>query len=111
MAFVILAGLALVIPNLGAAAFQRFFLDSILIEGHRDWLRPLLLAIAATAVMRLAAAGLQQVYLMRLEIRLMLGRVAGLHAARPAAAGGFFQRRFTGDIVTPGPPDGAGGRS
>ena len=100
MAFVILAGLALVIPNLGAAAFQQFFLDSILIEGHRDWLRPLLLAIAAMAVMRLAASGLQLVYLMRLEVRLMLAESLGFmrHALRLPVT--FFQRRFTGDIVT-----------
>ena len=34
LAFVILAGLALVIPDLAAAAFQRVFVDGILIEGH-----------------------------------------------------------------------------
>ena len=96
----ILAGLALVIPNLAAAAFLRLFIDGILVEGHRDWLRPLLLAIAGTAVMRLAAAGLQQVYLTRLEIRLMLGESLGFirHALGLPVA--FFQRRFTGDIVT-----------
>jgi NHLM bacteriocin system ABC transporter peptidase/ATP-binding protein/NHLM bacteriocin system ABC transporter ATP-binding protein len=100
MAFVILAGLALVIPNLTAAAFQRVFFDSILVEGHREWLRPLLLAIGAMAVMRLAAAGLQQVYLTRLEVRLMLTESLGFmrHALRLPVA--FFQRRFTGDIVT-----------
>ncbi len=100
MAFVVLAGLALVIPNLAAAAFQRLFFDGILVEGHREWLRPLLLAIAATAVMRLAAAGLQQVYLTRLEIRLMLAESLGFmrHALRLPVA--FFQLRFTGDIVT-----------
>jgi NHLM bacteriocin system ABC transporter peptidase/ATP-binding protein/NHLM bacteriocin system ABC transporter ATP-binding protein len=100
MAFVVLAGLALVIPNLAAAAFQRLFFDGILVEGHREWLRPLLLAIGATAVMRLAAAGLQQVYLTRLEIRLMLAESLSFmrHALRLPVA--FFQLRFTGDIVT-----------
>ena len=55
LVFVILAGLALVIPNLVAAAFQRVFIDEILIEGHHDWLKPLLLAMAADG--RVAAGG------------------------------------------------------
>ena len=61
--------------------------------------------------MRLAAAGLQQVYLTRLEIRLTLAESLGFmrHALRLPVV--FFQRRFTGDIVTPGLADGAGGRT
>ena len=95
----VLAGLALVIPNLAAAALQRVFIDGILVEGHLDWLRPLLFAVAATALMRLAAAGLQQVYLTRLEVRLTLAESLGFlrHALQLPVA--FFQRRFTGDIV------------
>ena len=51
-------------------------------------------------LMRLAAAGLQQVYLTRLEVRLTLGESLGFlrHVLRLPVA--FFQRRFTGDIVT-----------
>ncbi len=96
----ILAGLALAIPDLAAAAFQRVYIDGILIEGHLDWLRPLLIAVGATALMRLAAAGLQQVYLTRLEIRLTLAESLGFlrHALQLPVV--FFQRRFTGDIVT-----------
>ena len=52
----ILAGLALVIPNLVTAAFQRVFVDEILVQGHHDWLRPLLMAMVLTAMLRLAAA-------------------------------------------------------
>jgi NHLM bacteriocin system ABC transporter ATP-binding protein/NHLM bacteriocin system ABC transporter peptidase/ATP-binding protein len=98
--FVILAGLALVIPNLVSAAFQRVFIDEILVEGHHDWLRPLLLAIALTALLRLAASGLQQVYLTRLEVRLTLGESLKFlgHVLRLPVA--FFQHRFTGDLVT-----------
>ena len=100
MAFVILAGLALAIPELAAAALQRVYVDGVLIEGHVGWLRPLLIAVAATAVIRLAAAGLQQFHLTRLEIRLTLSESLGFirHALQLPVA--FFQRRFTGDIVT-----------
>src|SRR5262249_5269435 len=100
LAFVVLAGLALVIPDLLAAAFQRVFLDEILVAGHHDWLKPMLLAVAATALVRLAAAGIQQLHLTRLEIRLTLSESLGFlrHALR--LPGSFFQRRFTGDLVT-----------
>jgi NHLM bacteriocin system ABC transporter peptidase/ATP-binding protein/NHLM bacteriocin system ABC transporter ATP-binding protein len=99
LVFVILAGLALVIPNLAAAAFQRVFVDEILVEGHRDWLRPLLLAMALTAALRLAAAALEQTYLTRLEVRLALDEAVKFmsHILRFPVT--FFQQRFTGDLV------------
>ena len=61
--------------------------------------------------MRLAAAGLQQVYLTRLEVRLTLAESLGFiwHVLRLPVA--FFQRRFTGDIVSRASADGAGGPS
>jgi NHLM bacteriocin system ABC transporter peptidase/ATP-binding protein/NHLM bacteriocin system ABC transporter ATP-binding protein len=99
LVFVVLAGLALVIPNLVSAGFQRVFVDDILVEGRHGWLKPLLWAMALTAIIRLAAAGLQQVYLMRLELRLMLGESVQFlwHVLRLPLA--FFQHRFTGDLV------------
>jgi NHLM bacteriocin system ABC transporter peptidase/ATP-binding protein/NHLM bacteriocin system ABC transporter ATP-binding protein len=100
LGFVILAGLALAIPDLAAAALQRVYIDGVLIEGHVDWLRPLLIAVGATALMRLAASGLQQVHLTRLEVRLTLAESLGFlrHALQLPVV--FFQRRYTGDIVT-----------
>jgi NHLM bacteriocin system ABC transporter peptidase/ATP-binding protein/NHLM bacteriocin system ABC transporter ATP-binding protein len=99
LVFVILAGLALVIPNLVSAGFQRVFIDEILVAGHRDWLKPLLLAMGLTALLRLAAAALQQVYLMRLEVRLTLDESLKFlgHMLRLPVT--FFQHRFTGDLV------------
>jgi len=98
--FVLLAGLALVIPNLVSAGFQRVFVDDILVEGHHDWLKPLLWAMGLTAGLRLAAAGLQQVYLTRLELRLMLTESVQFlwHVLRLPLA--FSQHRFTGDLVS-----------
>jgi NHLM bacteriocin system ABC transporter peptidase/ATP-binding protein/NHLM bacteriocin system ABC transporter ATP-binding protein len=100
LVFVILAGLALAIPNLVAAAFQRVFVDDILVEGRVEWLKPLLLAMALTAVARLAAAALEQLYLTRLEVRLTLVESIEFiwHVLRLPVA--FFQYRWTGDIVS-----------
>ena len=99
LAFVILAGLALVIPTLVAAAFQRLFIDEIwsraIMPGSSRCSSPW----ASTALVRLAAVGLQQVYLTRLEIRLTLAESVSFlrHVLRLPVA--FFQHRFTGDIV------------
>ncbi len=100
LGFVILAGLALVIPNLVSAAFQRVFMDEILIEGRHQWLKPLLWAMALTAALRLSAAALEQVYLTRLEIRLTLVESIEFiwHVLRLPLS--FFQHRWTGDIVS-----------
>src|SRR5271165_1241166 len=99
LAFVILAGLALVIPTLVAAAFQRLFIDEILVQGRFAWLKPLLFAMGVTALVRLAAVSLQQVYLTRLEIRLALTESVKFfqHVLRLPVT--FFQYRFAGDIV------------
>ena len=99
LAFVILAGLALVIPTLVAAAYQRLFIDEILVQGRFAWLKPLLFAMGVTALVRLAAVSLQQVYLTRLEIRLALTESVKFlqHVLRLPVT--FFQYRFAGDIV------------
>ena len=100
LVFVVLAGLALVIPNLVLAAFQRVFIDEVLIQGHHPWLKPLLGAMAMTVAFRVAAAGLEQVYLTRLEVRLALVESIGFmwHILRLPVT--FFQHRWTGDLVS-----------
>jgi NHLM bacteriocin system ABC transporter peptidase/ATP-binding protein/NHLM bacteriocin system ABC transporter ATP-binding protein len=99
LALVILAGLVLVIPNIVTASFHRFFIDAILVEGHRDWLRPLLWAMGLTAGVRAVATAFQQVYLTRLELKLALGESLKFlwHVLRLPVS--FFQYRYTGDIV------------
>ncbi|MEO1086949.1 MAG: cysteine peptidase family C39 domain-containing protein, partial [Acidobacteriota bacterium] len=42
--FVLLAGLALVVPGLATPVFTRVFIDNVLVRGFHDWLGPLLLA-------------------------------------------------------------------
>ncbi len=98
--FVVLAGLVLVVPDLARAALQRVFIDEILLEGRVSWLRPLLVAMAATALLRLAARALEHVYLTRLELRLALAESLDFvwHVLRLPIS--FFQRRLTGEIVS-----------
>lgn len=70
--FLVLATLGLVAPGMVAPAFQRIFVDNILIGSSRSWLGPLLLAMAATALIRALLTWMQQRALLRLEMRLAL---------------------------------------
>ena len=98
LAFVLLAGLALVIPGLVLPVFSRVFVDSVLLENRRDWLPPLLWGMAAAALMTGALTWIQQIYLLRLETRMAVGASSRFlwHVLRLPSE--FFSQRFAGDI-------------
>jgi NHLM bacteriocin system ABC transporter peptidase/ATP-binding protein len=98
LAFVLLAGLALVIPGMVAPIFSKVFVDNVLLENRREWLRPLLLAMAATALLSGALTWLQQTYLLRLETRMALSSSSRFlwHVLRLPVE--FYNQRFAGDI-------------
>jgi NHLM bacteriocin system ABC transporter peptidase/ATP-binding protein len=98
LAFVLLAGLALVVPALVIPVFSKVFVDRVLLEGRGDWLRPLLLAMAAAALLTGALTWLQQSYLLRLETRMAVAGSSRFlwHVLRLPTE--FFSQRFAGDI-------------
>lgn len=98
LAFVILAGLALVVPGLVVPVFSKVFVDGVLLEGRRDWLPPLLLGMGATALMMGLLTWLQQTYLLRLETRMAVAGSSRFlwHVLRLPTE--FFSQRFAGDI-------------
>jgi NHLM bacteriocin system ABC transporter peptidase/ATP-binding protein len=98
LAFVLLAGLALAIPGLVVPVFSKVFVDSVLLEGRRDWLPPLLLAMGLAAFLTGALTWLQQSYLLRLETRMAVGGSSRFlwHVLRLPME--FFTQRYAGDI-------------
>lgn len=96
--FVLLAGLALVVPGLAVPVFSKVFVDSVLLEGRQDWLRPLLLAMGLTALALGGLTWLQQTYLLRLETRMAVGASSRFlwHVLRLPVE--FFSHRYAGDI-------------
>jgi NHLM bacteriocin system ABC transporter peptidase/ATP-binding protein len=98
LAFVILAGLALVIPGLVVPVFSKVFIDTVLLENRLDWLRPLLLAMAIAALLTGVLTWLQQSYLLRLESKMAVSGSSRFfwHVLRLPIE--FFSQRFTGDI-------------
>jgi NHLM bacteriocin system ABC transporter peptidase/ATP-binding protein len=98
LTYVILTSLLLVIPGLIIPAFSKIFVDEILVQGYTDWIRPLLLAMALSAILRGGLTWIQQAYLLRLETRLALSASGKFfwHVLRLPAE--FFTQRYAGDI-------------
>jgi NHLM bacteriocin system ABC transporter peptidase/ATP-binding protein len=98
LVFVLLAGLALAIPGMVVPVFSKVFLDSVLLEGRRDWLPPFLVAMGLAALLLGAFTWLQQSYLLRLETRMAVGGSSRFlwHVLRLPSE--FFSQRFAGDI-------------
>ncbi|MFI4987170.1 MAG: NHLP family bacteriocin export ABC transporter peptidase/permease/ATPase subunit, partial [Alphaproteobacteria bacterium] len=91
---------ALVVPGIVIPAFSRIFVDDILIGGSANWLVPLLIGMAVTALARALITGLQQSLLLRLETKLavtMISRFLWHVLFLPME---FFTQRHAGDIAS-----------
>ena len=96
--YVILVGLALVIPGLVIPVFSKIFVDDILLGGKENWLGPLLAGMALTAVLRGVLTRLQQYYLLRLETKIALSTSAQFLWHVLCLPVEFFTQRYAGDI-------------
>ncbi len=96
--FIVLAGLAMVIPGLIIPTFYKIFVDDILVKGLVDWIQPLLIAMGATALVFGLLTWLRQAYLLRLETRLALSTSSKflLHVFKLPMA--FFTQRYAGEV-------------
>lgn len=97
--YIILVGLALVIPGLAIPVFSRVFVDDILLAGRTSWVAPLLVGMGITAALRGLLTWLQQYYLLRLETKIALATSGQFlwHILRLPTE--FFSQRFAGDIT------------
>ena len=98
LAFVVLAGLALVIPGLIVPVFTKVFIDEFLVRHMESWVRPLLLGMGITAIIRAALTWLQQYYLMRFRTSLALATGSRFfwHVLRLPVV--FYSQRSPGEI-------------
>ncbi|MFH2099296.1 MAG: NHLP family bacteriocin export ABC transporter peptidase/permease/ATPase subunit [Pseudomonadota bacterium] len=100
LAYAVLMGLALVIPGLVIPTFSKVFVDSVLLQSMGGWLRPLLLGMGLTALLRGVLTWFQQSSLLRLETRLSVASSSQFfwHVLRLPME--FFTQRFSGEIGT-----------
>ncbi|QAA92974.1 NHLP family bacteriocin export ABC transporter peptidase/permease/ATPase subunit [Pollutimonas thiosulfatoxidans] len=92
------AGLLVAAIGIITPAFSRVFIDYVMIEGLKDWLTPLLIAIAAAGLTLTLITWLREILITRLHIKLGLvltGRMTW-HVLRLPPS--FFAQRFSGMI-------------
>ena len=97
--FVVLVSLALVVPGLVLPVFSRIFVDYVLIRSLDDWLVPLLLGMALTAVVRFLMIELQGQALVRVRMAMMRNTGGVLMRKLMTLPIGFFDQRFAGEIA------------
>ena len=91
---------ALIVPSIVAAGFSKIFVDDILIKHTTDWLVPLLIGMAVTAMFRALLTILRQSLLLRLQTKLavvMISRFLWHVMSLPVE---FFTQRHAGDIAS-----------
>lgn len=98
LTYLVLVGLALVIPGLVIPVFTSVFIDQVLIGGLISWAKPLIGGMLATALLLGALTWLQRYYLLKLETRIAVSTSASFfwHVLRLPVA--FYNQRSAGDI-------------
>lgn len=98
LTYVILVGLAMVIPGLIIPIFSKTFVDEILLAGKKTWLTPLLWGMGITAVLKGILTWIQEHYLLKLETKIALSTSGQFlwHVLRLPIE--FFTQRYSGDI-------------
>lgn len=96
--YLVLVGLLMVIPGLMIPAFNKIFIDDILLANKTEWLKPLLWGMGAVVILQAVLTWLQQHYLLRLETKIAITNAGKFfwHIFRLPVM--FFQQRSAGDI-------------
>ena len=99
VALLVVVSFALIVPAVVSAGFSKIFVDDILIQHSTNWLVPLLIGMAATALIRAVLTMVRQSLLLRLQTKLavvMISRFLWHVMALPVE---FFTQRHAGDIA------------
>ncbi len=95
----VVVSFALIVPAVVSAGFSKIFVDDILIQQSTNWLVPLLIGMAVTALIRAILTMVRQSLLLRLQTKLavvMISRFLWHVMALPVE---FFTQRHAGDIA------------
>ena len=98
LAFLMLCGLTMIVSGLVIPTFSRIFVDNVLVQHVEGWLRPLLIAMGVTMVLRFALGSLQQRYMRRLQTKLLVTNTTEFldHVLHLPVE--FFAQRYAGEI-------------
>ncbi|OGA79755.1 MAG: NHLP family bacteriocin export ABC transporter peptidase/permease/ATPase subunit [Betaproteobacteria bacterium RIFCSPLOWO2_12_FULL_65_14] len=98
VSYLVLVGLALVAPGMVVPVFSSTFIDKFFVSGLQSWLKPLLIGMVVTALLRAALTWLQGWYLLRTQTRIALSSASKFfwHVLRLPAE--FYTQRSAGEI-------------
>ena len=102
VAFMVLAGVLLLVPGLAMPAMTKIFLDDVVTAGRTGWMRPLVIAMVGTAVLQLLLMGVQNYFLRRLQISLSARLTTQYFSHLLKLPFGFYSQRYAGEIVSRG---------
>ncbi|KAB7725708.1 NHLP family bacteriocin export ABC transporter peptidase/permease/ATPase subunit [Rudanella paleaurantiibacter] len=96
--YILLASLFLVVPGLVIPSFIKIFIDKYLVNGHADFVMPLLLIMASVLAINAVLVYIQQYYLLKLETKLALATSSKFlwHVFHLPIS--FFTQRYSGEI-------------
>jgi NHLM bacteriocin system ABC transporter peptidase/ATP-binding protein len=100
VALLVIASIALVVPNIIAAGFSKIFVDDILIQHMDSWLAPLLIGMALTAACRAILVLVRQSVLLRLQTKLAVVTTSRFLWRLLALPFEFFTQRHAGDVAS-----------
>ncbi|MEM6793024.1 MAG: NHLP family bacteriocin export ABC transporter peptidase/permease/ATPase subunit [Acidobacteriota bacterium] len=99
LAFIVLCGLALVLPGLLAPTFSKIFVDEFLIADRERIVNPLLIAMSVTVFISMLLTYMQERALIKLETRLALGTSAAFFTHILKLPIAYFAQRGAGEIA------------
>ncbi len=94
----ICTSLLLVAPGLAIPALMATFVDRVLVEGLRDWGRPLVLGLLLAAVFRGALTALEFRLLRRLQMRLAAANSARFVRHLLKLPASYYAQRYAGEV-------------
>ena len=92
------AALLLVAPGLAIPALMAIFVDRVLVEGLRDWGRPLVLGMLLAAVFRGLLGVIEYRILRRLQIRLAVANSARFVKHLLNLPASYYAQRYAGEV-------------
>jgi NHLM bacteriocin system ABC transporter peptidase/ATP-binding protein len=99
LAFVLVAGICLVLPSVVIASFTRIFIDHYLIEGQRLWVGSLILFMVATAIVQGGLVWASETVFLRLSTRTSIRESSRFVWTMLRLPIGFFSQRNAGNIA------------
>lgn len=98
--FCLVLSLFLTLPGLLLPSFTQIYFDTIVIDGHKNWLRPFVVCMAAVLVLQTCFTAMQAACLRRLRINLAVRLKSQFMQRLLQLPVKYYTQRFPGEIAS-----------